>query len=138
MNRSIQALPFIFAILILLFFGSIASGQGTVKRVEFPKGRTTMVLKGVISDRAPIDYLVRAKAGQKMTLHLISSPNLVDFDFYLPNGKRIMNSATGLVDTATDRVYQLQETGDYRIRLIKSQIQIRHTSARYTFEINIR
>ena len=128
LNSRVIRMLMISALLLSPFH---AFAQGKVIRVRFPKGRTSIILKGIISDRAPIDYLVGAKQGQTMTLHLTSSNKLVDFRIFAADGQR-------LFDSAYDRVVQIPSTGDYRIRLIKTQLEARHTTSKYTLEINIR
>src|SRR5712671_7683702 len=60
-------------------------------RVRFPPGRTTVVLKGRTTGGPsesggmdPIAYLLRAKKGQTMTLHLTSAKKNAVFGVWAP------------------------------------------------------
>src|SRR6267378_8132571 len=60
-------------------------------RVKFPPGRTTVVLKGRTTGGPsesggmdPITYLLRARKGQTMTLHLTSARKNAVFGIWAP------------------------------------------------------
>jgi hypothetical protein len=97
----------------LVFARSIQAGaQGTFaeQHVRFPKGHNSATLRGRVSQRKAILYIVGAKAGQSMTVSL-DGDTKTRFDLSGPkdkSGQTMANGATEWSDT-------LPDTGDYRI-----------------------
>lgn len=108
----------------------IASAQDKTtltRKVIFPKGRTTAVLKASIKKGTNHHYLLRAREGQTMTVHLAAKQ--CGFTIYKPNGGEAVEDADG----ATDWSGALPESGEYIIEVA--------TDARltpYTLEVTIR
>ena len=97
------------------------------KKVVFPKGRTTAVLKASIKKGTNHHYLLRARAGQTMTVHLAAKQ--CGFTVYLPNEGAAIEEADGVTDWSGE----LPESGEYTIEVA--------TDARltpYTLEVTIR
>jgi len=87
-----------------------AQGAFTERRVRFPKGHNSATLRGQVSQRKAILYIVGAKAGQTMTVS-VDGDAKTRFDLSGPkdkDGQTMANGATEWSDT-------LPDTGDYRI-----------------------
>ena len=71
--KSLMKKLIIFTVILLSFFTVAASAQTKV-RVKFAKGASSARVKGFVKGYKYIDYLVRAKSGQTMSVKL-NSPN---------------------------------------------------------------
>ena len=106
-------------------------------RVRFPKGRTTVILKGKTTGGPsesggmdPIAYHVRARKGQTMTLHLTSAKGNAIFGVYAP-GMDLMDVGAN----AKDWTGSLPKTGDYEIMVFPED---ETTNTTFTLELTIR
>jgi hypothetical protein len=102
------------------------------KRVKFQRGRTTSVIRGVARTPGIYEYVLRAKAGQYMTVHLTSANNGVEFTIFGPDDHDPDN-ALGVDDWEG----RLEYPGDYKITLINNHSRISR-NPKYTLEITIR
>lgn len=103
-------------------------GSSVVRRMSFPRGRTTAVVQGTVRRGVSHDYLLRAQTGQGMTVHLASGGN-VQFQIITPAGQY-------LSDYTRDWSGYLPQSGDYRINVLPPTENNR--PARYTLEVTIR
>jgi hypothetical protein len=78
----------------------------------------------------PVSYLLRARKGQQMTLHLTSAKRNAVFGLYLP-GMDLVEGA----QNQTDWAGELTRTGDYEI-IVFPQDEVTDTT--YTLEVTIR
>ena len=101
------------------------------QRVEFPRGRTTAVLQGSIAYNEVNKYMLRARVGQTMMVHLTSKRNRAKFDLYLREDRRALVNR-GAEDT-TDWEGELPDSGDYVISVYSVD-----GAATYTLEVTIR
>src|SRR3954453_1254598 len=106
-------------------------------RVKFPPGRTTVVLKGRTTGGPsesggmdPITYLLKAKKGQTMTLHLTSAKKNAVFGVWAP-GMNPMDVGTN----PTDWSGPLPKTGNYEISVWPED---EATNTTFTLEVTIR
>ncbi|HEY6804751.1 MAG TPA: hypothetical protein VI306_14350 [Pyrinomonadaceae bacterium] len=115
---------------VVMITGSVVGQHGTsvVRRVKFARGRTTAVLQGTIQRGVSNDYLLGARRGQDMTVHLASRGD-VSFTILTPSGQ-------SLSDFSRDWSGSLPESGDYRINVLPPTQT--NASASYTLEITIR
>ncbi|MBC7932789.1 MAG: hypothetical protein H7Z38_19690 [Rubrivivax sp.] len=110
--------------------GAAAPGQcrGTdrtvVKRIKFAPGRTTAVVKDTVRLCTAHQYKLKARAEQKMSLHLATGKR-TSMTLYTPSGDT-------LLDGDTDWEGELPETGDYYVHVGTD------ATARYTLEVTIR
>jgi hypothetical protein len=117
---------------IILFATTALPMQGTpVRRVRFPRGRTTVVLRGSIVNDGMNQYLLSARADQTMSVHITSPRNRAKFDVY-PRNNRSALVSSGAEDT-TDWEGKLPKSGDY---IISAYSVGSNTS--YTLEVTIR
>ncbi len=117
--------------LILLFallIAPLVNADEKTQRVKFEKGRTTAVIKASVVRSNDIRYLLGAKKGQFMTVH-VSGSDSVAFQVYTSSGKDITAS-----DFTKDWEGQLPEGGDTQILVFTDQ----YKSQAFTLEIGIR
>ncbi len=103
--------PFmVCALALLLLTAANAQAQASrdiVRRVNFPRGRTTAVLRGTVRPGVGVEYLLRARAGQTMIVHL-ASPGDVGFTIWSPNREF-------MADFRRDWTGELPQDGTYRV-----------------------
>ena len=128
--RARIVLTVIAAALLSAAAGGISSAQRTTtERVRFQPGRTTAVLRGRVTGRVSREYLLTAREGQHMTVHLSGQSGAV-FDITSPDH-------TGLSELQIrDWEGELPLSGTYRIHV---EGETENLSARsYTLEVTIR
>jgi hypothetical protein len=103
-------------------------GTSVVRRVSFPRGRTTAILRGAVRRGVSHDYLLRASGGQSMTVHLTAQGD-ASFSILSPGG-------SSLADFVMDWSGELPESGDYRINVLPPTRSA--GPAQYTLEVTIR
>jgi hypothetical protein len=103
-------------------------GQPTV--VKFEKGRTTAVLKGKADNAHGFTYILAAKAGQTMTVHVTSTAGEAIFSLTAPSG-----AVEGALEVK-DWTGQLPDTGSYLVAVWNKRKRGR--AIPYTLEITIR
>jgi hypothetical protein len=104
--------------------------------VHFKKGASEASIKGHIKGRETVDYVLRAQAGQTMTVHLKTSSTAAFFNV-LPPGSSDEAIFTGSVAGAKFEG-KLTKDGDYTIRvyLIRAAAR-RNESANYTLSVKV-
>jgi hypothetical protein len=117
--------------ILLLATTALPMQDTSVRRVRFPRGRTTAILRGTIVNDGMNQYLLGARSGQKMAVHITSPRNRAKFDVYL-RGDRSALANAGAEDT-TDWEGELPESGDYVISVYSVGGNVR-----YTLEVTIR
>ena len=127
-------------ILFSLSVDLVAQGGGSLKtpapagktqRVRFARGRTTAILKGAVVRGTEDRYILGARAGQTMIVHLTSREKNAEFLIQDPNGTAVEGLDDGLADT--DWTGELPVSGDYSIWVSPTR-----GNATYTLEITIR
>ena len=106
--RRIQILLIsILAVLILSISAVVVAQKGTsiVTRIKFARGRTTTVERGSVHRGMSHDYLLKAGAGQNMSVHLAARGG-VCFDLYTPG------LADSLAQCSKDWSGDLPRSGD--------------------------
>ena len=122
----------IFALLVILLFATSAlPTQGTSKRIRFPRGRRTAVLRDSI-EVGINQHIFTAKAGQTLKVCITSSRNAAKFDVYSRySGGAPLNS--GAEEYITDWEGILPEAGDYTIWVYSDD----GSNTRYTLTITL-
>ena len=122
---------------ILVLLLTTAPAWGKTITVRFPKGRTTVILKGRTTGGPsesggmdPITYRLRARSGQILTLHLTSAKKNAIFGVWAP-GMDPMDVGTN----PTDWSGTLLKTGDYEISVWPED---ETTNTTFTLEVTIR
>ena len=117
---------------VLLFaISTLLAQSSSLRRVRFSRGRTTAVLKGTIVNDAMSQYVLAARAGQTMSVHVASPKNKAQFDLY-PRDERSALVSEGAEDSR-DWEGKLPVSGDYVISVYSTG-----GNTRYTLEITIR
>ena len=122
-------LPAVLAVLVLALSAGAASARDYQRRIRFGRGRTTAILKGGIVRGDTDSYLLGAKAGQRMIVHVTSLEKNAVFTVYTPRPLRRVAGA----DEVTDWTGRLRRTGDYLIEVGGTR-----GNTSYTLEVTIR
>jgi hypothetical protein len=122
---------------LLLMTSSLAYADGTETRaVQFAKGKSSATIKGAIQGEQAIDYTLRARAGQTMSVKLATKHGANCFNV-LPPGSNdealFVGSSSGNEWTGT-----LPADGEYKLRvyLMRSAAR-RNEAANYTLTVGI-
>src|SRR6266436_8497722 len=129
--RRLVPLSAILAALVLTTSAVVFSQKGTsiVTRIRFARGRTTTVERGSVHRGMSHDYLLKAGAGQTMTVHL-AARGAVNFDILTPG------ESNTLVQGTKDWSGDLPRSGSYRINVLPDTTTER--SIPYTLEVTVR
>ena len=132
--RSISLVAIIFAALILA--GATAASQKQPQRIQFERGKSSATIHGHVAGFDTQDYVVEARAGQQLDIHLKGSNAATYFVLYSINGKPTDMNETDHYSLATT------ESGDYVIRvfLMRSAALgcLSHQSARLNFASTVK
>jgi nucleoid-associated protein YgaU len=93
------------------------------KQLRFGRGRTTAVVRDRIKLCTSHDYYLRARRGQRMSVHLVAGKK-TSFTVYAPTDR--------LSDGEWDWTGELPEDGEYQISIGTD------VTANYTLEVTIR
>jgi hypothetical protein len=93
------------------------------KELRFKRGRTTAVVRDRITLCTSHDYYLRARRGQRMSVHLVAGKK-TSFAVYAPTDR--------ISDGAWDWSGELPEDGEYQISIGTD------VTARYTLKVTIR
>lgn len=128
-QATIRLLAATLMLLACVVGASAQKGRSIVRRVNFPRGRTTALLNGTVKRGLSHDYLLRARAGQTMTVHLTTEAEGMSVTILRPGGET-------WIDDTKDWSGELPATGTYRINVLPDTTTERPT--RYTLEVTIR
>ncbi len=125
-------------VFLLVFSGlsqPFAADEIRTERVQFAKGATSAAIKGRLKGTAGVDYLVRAGAGQTITVSL-KKTNLLNYFNVLPPGSKDVAMYAG--QTGEDFKGVLPTDGDYTIRvyLVRAAAR-RNESSDYTLTVTV-
>jgi hypothetical protein len=115
---------------------AVAADQSARReRVTFAKGASSATRKGQLKDNAMVDYVVRAGAGQTLTV-TIKKTNLSNYFNVLSPGSTDVAMYVG--QTGEDFTGRLPTDGDYMIRvyLVRAAAR-RNESSNYTLTISV-
>jgi hypothetical protein len=101
----------LFGALLLAPLG--AAAQQPPAPIRFPPGESGTTVAGAIARGEVARYVLRARAGQRMTLRADSAEANAVFQVLAPNGKALPGTAEA--DAARDWAGDLPETGAYVI-----------------------
>lgn len=123
---------------LMMLLPSFAPAQPPPPRVEhvqFAAGTSSATIKGQLTGRSDVDYLVRAGAGQTMTVSLDSTSTANAFNLLPPGSTDVAMFVGDGVLTVT-RV--LPSDGEYRIRVYLGRAAARRQeSGAYTLHVSI-
>jgi len=124
-----------FSLFLLFGVSTAFAGEIREEQVRFKPNETGATIEGKIKGRQTVDYRLKAKAGQALTVAL-NTNNLSNYFNVLPPGSEtalFVGSTSGNSWTGA-----LPVDGDYTIRvyLMRSAVR-RNEKARYTLSVNI-
>jgi hypothetical protein len=100
-------------LILSILFSSFAMAKGVKQNVVFPKGQHGTTIGGSVIRGDQDTYILRAKAGQTMTVNITAPENNAAFVIYQPNRKTLPKAGEG--DDANTWVGTLPTKGEYRI-----------------------
>ncbi|MEK6337294.1 MAG: hypothetical protein AABM67_20420 [Acidobacteriota bacterium] len=103
-----------------------------IQRVRFHRGKTTTVIRGVARTPGIYEWVLQAKAGQHLTVHLTSSNKGVEFSIFAPKDDN-SEYPLGVYDWEGD----LNTSGKYQIVLINNR-EGGPRNPTYTLEVTVR
>lgn len=115
--------------LLLLTTLAAPAQSDRTRRVRFARGRTTTVIKDAVVRGTRDRYILGARAGQTLIVHITSLEDNAVFDIYARGGKQVLDGA----QEATDWTGELPRSGDYVIEVGGTR-----GNATYTLEVTIR
>lgn len=129
-------------VLVMMLLTSMTFGQGggrlddptpkgKTQRVRFARGRTTAVLHGAVVRGTRDRYILGARAGQTMIVHISSREKNAVFTILGPDATALDGTEEGA--DATDWTGELPMSGDYSIWVGPTR-----GNATYTLEVTIR
>lgn len=128
-SRILRTAMIVSAMLVLV--SAVIAQTGKTKRVRFPRGRTTAVLKGAVVRGTNDRYILGARRGQTMIVHVSSREKNAVFTILGPDATALQGTDEGL--DATDWTGELPLSGDYSIWVSPTR-----GNATYTLEVTIR
>ena len=132
MNKKIRRVNCSLVILSFVLLVPAGFAQGRPTRVRFPRGRSSVTLRGRIFGFETKDYVLGARAGQVMSLHLTSPNQYTNFTIYSINGH-----PTDVGETS-DWSGRLAESGDYVIRVLIMRAGARQKGSMADYRLRVR
>jgi hypothetical protein len=122
----------------MLAAGSLAFAANSIETrpLHFAKGASSATVKGSLKGSKTIDYRLRARAGQTMTVSLKTS-NAANYFNVLPPGSKDVAVFVGST-SGNDWTGQLEADGEYTVRvyLMRSAAR-RNETANYTLTVSV-
>lgn len=128
-NLKIKISVLFAAMLLVITSIETLAARDRTRRIRFESGRTTKVIKDAVVRGDRDRYILHARAGQTLIVHITSVENNAVFDIYRPGGKRTLENA----QESADWTGSLPRTGDYIIEVGGTR-----GNATYTLEVTIR
>ena len=130
----------LFACVVTLACVQMAAAQQTiVERVQFPAGKSGTTINASLTGYESIEYLLGARAGQRMVVELIPSNSSTYFNVFAP-GDRPGESAAMYIAATNGLRFDgvLPRDGDYRVQVfINRNAARRNESTNYTLNVSI-
>lgn len=95
-------------------------GKAEPNRVKFAKGKTSAIVSGTLSNNQEMDYVFGAKAGQEITLKVVSNPKGDLFDFTIGGDGFDVETE---YDSYAEYTFTAPQTGDYLFSVRKRPTQ---------------
>lgn len=100
--------------------------------IKFPRGRTSTVINNAVLRDEIDQYILNARAGQRMKVDISSVENNATFQITRPDKSQLLPGA-GFDDDARHWSGELPETGDYTIEVAPTR-----GNATYRLKVEIR
>jgi len=123
-----------FALLLVLLASTESfaqhGGKAEPKRIEFAKGRSSIILSESLSNGSEMEYVFAARKGQHIT---VTNPSTSLFDFRIFSDENDMETE---FDSSRKYTFEIPATGDYQFFVRKKMVRSPRTARfRITFEI---
>ena len=120
-------------LIVVLMFGavSVTFAEGVRKRIKFPRGRTSTVINNAVLRDEIDQYILNARAGQRMKVDISSIEDNASFEIVRPDKTQLPGA--GFDDDAKHWTGELPETGDYMIEVTPTR-----GNATYRLKVEIR
>ena len=121
-------------LLVVLMLGTVTVtlAEGVRKRIKFPRGSTSTVINNAVLRDEIDQYILNARAGQKMKVDISSIEDNASFQITRPDKTQLLPGA-GFDDDAKHWNGELPETGDYVIEVAPTR-----GNATYRLKVEIR
>ena len=97
-NLSMKVRVLFAAMLLLITTVETFASRDRTRRIRFESGRTTKVIKDAVVRGDRDRYILHARAGQTLLVHITSEENNAVFDIYRPGGKHTLENAQESTD----------------------------------------
>ncbi|SIN65580.1 hypothetical protein [Algoriphagus halophilus] len=100
-----------------IFMPLLAYSQSEIqtKKINFEKGKSEITIEDFIKGDQIIDYILNAKAGQKITVHLTTSNSANYFNLMAPGEEYVAFYNSSMGENNYEGV--LEKSGDQKIRV---------------------
>lgn len=133
--KKLSAALALFALLSLTFPDTYAQ-KSRVRLIKFPRGQTSVTLRGVLRSKADMTYIVRARRGQRLTTNLtVENDCCASVLIKGPDGTNQVNEDGTDAGEGSDIL--LERSGEYRVIIFPPDTAYRTDIARYTLEIRV-
>jgi hypothetical protein len=129
--RSIDRLTILLFVLMLGTV-TVTFAEGVRKRIEFPRGSTSTVINNAVLRDEIDQYILNARAGQKMKVDISSIEDNASFQITRPDKTQLLPGA-GFDDDAKHWNGELPDSGDYTIEVAPTR-----GNATYRLKVEIR
>ena len=114
---------------------AVAQSPTRSERVQFPRGASSLVVRGTIRGYSTIDYIVGARAGQTLRVGMRTSNTSSYFNVIAPGAQSALFDGSIRGNSFSGR---LPQTGDYRIRVyLMRNAARRNEVANYSLDIGV-
>ena len=114
---NLRAFDRLTILLVVLMFGAatVTFAEGVRKRIKFARGRTSTVINNAVLRDEIDEYILNARAGQKMTVDISSIEDNASFEIVGPDKTKLPGA--GFDDDAKHWTGELPASGDYTIEV---------------------
>ena len=116
MNPGTLKRPLMLLVVLVFATASVTLAEGVRKRIKFQRGRTSTVINNAVLRDEIDQYILNARAGQKMKVDISSVEDNASFQITGPDKTRVLPGA-GFDDDAKHWNGELPESGDYTIEV---------------------
>lgn len=105
----------ILLVVLMLATATVTFAEGVRKRIKFARGRTSTVINNAVLRDEVDEYILTARAGQKMKVDISSVEDNASFEIVGPDKTQLPRA--GFDDDARHWTGELPESGDYVIEV---------------------
>ena len=105
----------ILLVVLMLATATVTFAEGVRKRIKFARGRTSTVINNAVLRDEVDEYILTARAGQKMKVDISSVEDNASFEIVGPDKTQLPRA--GFDDDARHWTGELPQSGDYVIEV---------------------